>query len=105
MARPDSPLRILVATDQWYPDLLGGVARVAAETSSRWAAAGLTVTVLAPESAAAAARSESGGLELIRSLPRGRLPQTLVDPLATRRAANRLSASTWDVAVAHTMTT
>ena len=30
----------LLATDQWYPDLMGGVARVAAEQARRLARAG-----------------------------------------------------------------
>ena len=33
-------MRILVATDQWYPDLFGGVARVATETACRLAQSG-----------------------------------------------------------------
>jgi glycosyltransferase involved in cell wall biosynthesis len=102
-----TPLRILVATDQWYPDLLGGVARVATETSRRWARAGHEVTVIAPAHVGEPERTilEDGALELLRVLPRGRLPQTVADPLFVRRRASSIADRGFDVAVAHTPTT
>ena len=100
-------MRILIATDQWYPDLMGGIARVAAETARRLARAGHDVTVLAPEHTGAAEREllEGDALTLLRVLPRGRLPKTLADTRATRRRAAELAGEDFDVAVAHTATT
>jgi glycosyltransferase involved in cell wall biosynthesis len=100
-------VRILVATDQWFPDRMGGVARVATDTARRWAAGGHEVVVIAPrhEGNAPEQTSESGALTLLRVLPRGRLPQTLTDPPATRRWASRLDHRRFDVLVAHGCTT
>jgi glycosyltransferase involved in cell wall biosynthesis/peptidoglycan/xylan/chitin deacetylase (PgdA/CDA1 family) len=100
-------MRMLIATDQWYPDLMGGVARVAAETARRFARAGHEVTVLAPEHAGAPARDvlEDGALMLLRVLPRGLTPKTIADTRATRRWGTTLAPGGFDVAVAHTSTT
>jgi glycosyltransferase involved in cell wall biosynthesis len=100
-------VRILVATDQWFPDCMGGVARVATDTAGRWAAAGHEVVVIAPRNDGYASEetSESGALTLLRVLPRSRLPQTLTDPPATRRWASRLSHRRFDVVVSHGCTT
>jgi glycosyltransferase involved in cell wall biosynthesis len=98
-------MRVLVATDQWFPDLLGGLARVATETSRRWAAAGHDVVVLAPRNPEEPETERDGSLLVSRVLPRGRAPQTLSDPIFTRRRANRLSDRRFDVMVAHNSTT
>jgi glycosyltransferase involved in cell wall biosynthesis len=101
-------MRILVATDQWFPDVLGGVARVAAGTSRGWAAAGHDVVVLAPRedgNNVPEGRPVEGEPTVVRALPRGLLPQTLVDPLWTRRSAVRVGTKGFDVLVAHTCTT
>ena len=100
-------MRILVATDQWFPDCMGGVARVATDTAHRWAAAGHEVVVIAPRNGGYALEetSESGALTLLRVLPRGSLPQTLTDPPATWRWASRLADRRFDVLVAHEGTT
>jgi glycosyltransferase involved in cell wall biosynthesis len=101
-------MRILVATDQWFPDVLGGVARVAAGTARGWAAAGHDVVVLAPCSGTrdgAAGHAGDDELTVLRVLPRGLLPQTLSDPLWTRRSAARVGTQGFDVLVAHTCTT
>jgi glycosyltransferase involved in cell wall biosynthesis len=100
-------MRILVATDQWFPDRMGGVARVATDTARRWAAAGHEVVVIAPrrDGHDFEETSERGTLKLLRVLPRGRLPQTVTDPLATRRCAARLAYRRFDVLVAHGCTT
>ena len=52
------------------------------------------------------ARSQAadGALRVHRVLPRGRFPQTLSDPTATRRAAARLAGGRFDVLVAHCST-
>ena len=100
-------MRILVATDQWFPDRMGGVARVATDTARGWAARGHEVVVIGPqhEGEAEEETSESGALRLLRVLPRGRVPQTLGDPSATRRWASRLAGRRFDVLVAHCSTT
>ncbi len=98
-------MRVLVATDQWFPDRMGGVARVATETARRWAIAGHEVIVLAPRSPAAAEVERDGGLRVSRVLPRGKVPQTLSDPIFTRSAANHLADRRFDVMVAHNSTT
>jgi glycosyltransferase involved in cell wall biosynthesis len=100
-------MRILVATDQWFPDRMGGVARVATDTARRWAAAGHEVVVIAPRTDGYASEeiSESGALTLLRILPRGRLPQTLTDPPAAWRSASRLARREFDVLVSHECTT
>jgi glycosyltransferase involved in cell wall biosynthesis len=99
-------VRLLVATDQWFPDRLGGVARVAAETARRWAAAGHEVVVLAPRHPGAPAEQRADGEPtVLRALPRGRVPQTLSDPRATRRLARRIDGERFDALVAHTCTT
>jgi glycosyltransferase involved in cell wall biosynthesis len=99
-------VRILVATDQWFPDRLGGVARVATDTASGWAARGHEVVVIAPRPEGGEDHvHEDGSLTLYRVLPRGRLPQTLTDPRATRRWAARLRSHDFDVVVAHCPTT
>jgi glycosyltransferase involved in cell wall biosynthesis len=100
-------VRILVATDQWFPDRMGGVARVATDTARGWAAAGHDVVVVAPHHDGEASEEtlEDGALTLLRVLPRTRLPQTLTDPPATRRWASRLTQRQFDVLVAHGSTT
>ena len=100
-------MRILVATDQWFPDCMGGVARVATDTARRWAAASHEVVVIAPRNDGHAFEetSVSDGLTLLRVLPRGRLPQTLTDPPAARLWASRLAHQGFDVLVSHECTT
>ena len=100
-------MRILVATDQWFPDRMGGVARIATDTARGWAARGHEVVVIAPRRAGEAEEetTEGGALRLLRVLPRGRFPQTLGDPRATRRWASRLAGQRFDVLVAHNSTT
>jgi glycosyltransferase involved in cell wall biosynthesis len=100
-------MRILVATDQWFPDRMGGVARVATDTARRWAAGGHDVTVIAPRHGGDPSEEilEDGALTLLRVLPRNRLPQTITDPPATRRCASRLADGRFEVLVAHGCTT
>jgi glycosyltransferase involved in cell wall biosynthesis len=100
-------VRILVATDQWFPDCIGGVARVATDTARHWAGAGHEVVVIAPrhDGHAPEETSVNDGLTLLRVLPRGRLPQTLTDPPAARRWASRLAHQGFDVLVSHECTT
>ena len=95
-------MRILVATDQWYPDLFGGVARVAAETATRLAHAGHEVVVIAPRASDGEATTvREGSLTVARVLRRSHLPSTISDAIATRRWSRRLSDRRFDVLIAH----
>ncbi|HZO50398.1 MAG TPA: glycosyltransferase family 4 protein [Gaiellaceae bacterium] len=93
-------MRILVATDQWFPDRLGGVARVAASTATELAARGHDVEAIAPRSDSRARVSVEDGVTVRRVLPRGGLPKTVTDAVATLAAARRGRRS-FDVALAH----
>jgi glycosyltransferase involved in cell wall biosynthesis len=97
-------MRLLIATDQWFPDLRGGLARVATETARRLADRGHEVTVLAPRGDATPEGLENG-VRVLRVLPRGLLPQTLSDPAATWVYARRFRAVQFDAVVAHQSTT
>ena len=46
-------MRLLVATDQWSPDTIGGSARVAADTARALVARGHSVTALVPRASGA----------------------------------------------------
>jgi glycosyltransferase involved in cell wall biosynthesis len=93
-------VRILVATDSWFPDVRGGSARVAAETARRLAARGHEVIVLAPEASGVPVVETETLLTVLRSLPRRVGPKTLSDMVATRRLAQRRGGD-FDVLVAH----
>ncbi|MGH3003156.1 MAG: glycosyltransferase family 4 protein [Gaiellaceae bacterium] len=96
-------MRIAVATDQWSPDVIGGSARVARATAQQFARLGHDVTVVSPRAGAGPGVERDGGVELHRSIRRGRLPQTFTDVLETWRWAVRRSRP--DVFVAHQSTT
>jgi glycosyltransferase involved in cell wall biosynthesis len=98
-------MRVLVATDQWFPDVQGGLARVATETARRLAEREHEVTVLAPRSSAGRSEIFENGVRVLRVLPRRLLPQTLSDPAATWAYARRLRALEFDAVVAHQSTT
>ena len=98
-------MRILVATDQWFPDVSGGVARVARDTSLGLAARGHEVTVIAPSHGSTSGGAvEEGGVTVVKALRRTRLPQSLTDPRDTATVA-RAMGSRFDVLVAHNSTT
>jgi glycosyltransferase involved in cell wall biosynthesis/peptidoglycan/xylan/chitin deacetylase (PgdA/CDA1 family) len=97
-------MRLLVAADQWFPDVRGGLARVVTETSRRLAARGHDVTVVVPVGGDGVDDDVVDGVRLMRVLPRGLMPQTVTDPYHTSRVARAL-AGQFDVAVGHTATT
>ena len=97
-------MRLLVASDQWFPDFAGGSARVVSATARLLAGRGHEVTVLVPSAPGKPAVDRAGSLTLHRALPRSPLPQTLTDPLVTTLRARRLPGP-FDVAVAHQATT
>jgi UDP-N-acetylglucosamine 2-epimerase (non-hydrolysing) len=94
-------VRVLIATDQWFPDVHAGPARLAAESARALAARGHEVIVLAPRGEPA--RASEAGMDVRRILRRGLLPQTLTDPRETRRRAAELGP--FDVVLAHQSTT
>ncbi len=93
----------LVSTDQWSPDVIGGSARVAAETARALAARGHDVVVLAPSRGGSPALERHGRLELHRAIRRGPFPQTFADVIETRRVARR-NGRDFDVLLAHQST-
>jgi glycosyltransferase involved in cell wall biosynthesis len=98
-------VRILVTTDQWFPDLKGGLARVAADTARELAARGHEVEVIAPRVAGLPAESREGTLTVRRTLARGVVPKTLTDVFGSYRVSRRLRAARFDVVLAHVPTT
>jgi glycosyltransferase involved in cell wall biosynthesis len=97
-------MRILVASDQWFPDFHGGSARVATETAQRLAELGHEVVALAPRVEGQPERAVSGALTVLRVLPRTVVPQTVTDVLATARQSRAVQGS-FDVLVGHQGTT
>lgn len=98
-------MRILVTTDQWSPDVVGGSARVAAESARALARRGHDVVVLAPSHPGRPRHEiESPGVQVHRALRRGPFPQTLADPLAVAWHAHTLRGEHFDVALAHQAT-
>jgi glycosyltransferase involved in cell wall biosynthesis len=97
-------VRILVATDQWSPDVIGGSARVAADGARALAARGHEIVVLAPARPGLDAVADDDGIEVRRVIDRWQIPQTLGDPVLTRRQARRLRHRAFDVLLAHQAT-
>ena len=95
-------LRILIATDQWFPAVRGGVARLATESAEQLAARGHEVTACSPPATAGEHTGER--LRVIPALRRGRIPQTFSDPIDTARAARSLGRE-FDVLLGHNSTT
>jgi len=97
-------MKLLIATNQWFPDFTGGSARVATETARRLAARGHEVTVIAPRHAGQPKVTREGRLVLRRVLMRSRLPETFTDIIGTWRAARELRRERFDLIVAHQTT-
>jgi glycosyltransferase involved in cell wall biosynthesis len=93
-------VRILVASDQWFPESAGGAPRFATELSTCLAEAGHDVHAIVPRGTA-----ERLPVRSTASIPRTRLPTTLVDPVATFATALALRREAFDVIVAHQVTT
>jgi glycosyltransferase involved in cell wall biosynthesis len=94
-------MRLLVSTGQWFPDDMGGMARVARDSSHALAQRGHEVVVLAPTAPGAPVAEEDGSLVVRRVLDRKHLPQTLMDAVQTRRQARKSNLGRFDLAVAH----
>lgn len=98
-------MKILVATDQWAPDVIGGSARVATDSARALARRGHEVVVIAPSQPHLPAVDLDDGLEIRRVLRRGSLPQTLADPVTSMRHTHALRHRSFDVLVGHQPTT
>jgi glycosyltransferase involved in cell wall biosynthesis len=95
-------MRLLVVAAAWFPDRYGGYARVVTETASRLAARGHDVTALVPSGPPAAAATVEGGVTVHRTLDRGPLPATIVQPVDAARQARRMAAAgAYDLVLAH----
>jgi glycosyltransferase involved in cell wall biosynthesis len=99
-----SSLRVLIASDQWFPDVRGGVARLATESAARLAALGHDVTALVPGREDGETEWHEDGVRVVGALRRTPVPQTLTDPRDTARAVSVLDDD-FDVALAHGSTT
>lgn len=95
-------MRILVATQQWFPDSAGGVGRVARATAAGLARRGNDVVVIAPRCANKAGDMREDGLEVRRLIRRHwALPLSATDVLETRRLARAAGSERFDVVLAH----
>jgi glycosyltransferase involved in cell wall biosynthesis len=85
-------VRILVATDQWSPEAVGGSARVATGTARHLSRAGHTVVVVSPATPGLPKKETVDGVDLHRAIRRRGLPQTFADVIETWRWARRQPA-------------
>jgi glycosyltransferase involved in cell wall biosynthesis len=95
-------MKIVIATDQWSPDAVGGSARVATATAREFARLGRDVTVVAPRIEGLPRVERDEGVELHRSVRRSFLPQSVSDVFETWRWAIRRDRP--NVFVAHQAT-
>jgi glycosyltransferase involved in cell wall biosynthesis len=82
-------MRIMIATDQWSPDVVGGSARVARATAQQFGLLGHDVVVVSPRVDDRPHVERDEAVELHRSVRRGWLPQTISDVIETWRWAVR----------------
>jgi glycosyltransferase involved in cell wall biosynthesis len=94
-------VRILVPTQQWFPDRTGGAARVARATAAGLAARGHEVVVLSPRFADEPTHSTVDGVEVRRVIRRGALPLTATDPIQIKRQIRAIENQQFDVVLAH----
>jgi glycosyltransferase involved in cell wall biosynthesis len=96
-----SPVRILVASGEWFPDAKSGFARVVTETAKKLAERGHEVTVLAPRKGREATETADGSLLIRRVLSRNALPLTFTDVAQIRKHARAYRMSSFDLLLAH----
>lgn len=97
-------MRALIVTDQWSPDVVGGSARVAADTARALARRGHEIVVLTVATEGLARVGSEDGVEVHRAMRRGLVPQTVADPVLARRFGRRLACKGIDVAISHQAT-
>jgi glycosyltransferase involved in cell wall biosynthesis len=91
-----------VTTELWFPDYMGGTARVARETAIALARRGHEVTVVAPRSASHLPVEMADKIEIHRAVVRIRgFPRTFTDPFVFARELRQFDVRQFDVAVAH----
>jgi glycosyltransferase involved in cell wall biosynthesis len=94
-------MRILVTTQQWFPDFAGGVGRVARATAANLAGRGHTVVVIAPTCDGKAGVTSEDNVEVRRLIRRHwTIPLTATDVVEVSRLA-RAGADEFDVVLAH----
>lgn len=93
-------MRILVASDQWFPDYRGGSARITTATSELLAEAGHDVTVIAPASKSLDRIDMRGRRRLMRVIPRNAFPRTVLESPGAWRATRRLT-DRFDLIIGH----
>jgi glycosyltransferase involved in cell wall biosynthesis len=95
-------MRILVASQQWFPDYAGGTARVAEATARELANLGHVVVAVVPEQPGQGASiSTATGVEVRRVMRRNALPQTITDVYEMRRGLLDAGARSFDVVLTH----
>jgi glycosyltransferase involved in cell wall biosynthesis len=97
-------VRILVASEAWFPDSLGGVSRVANATARSLARRGHSITVITRKPPIRLSGKPEEEFRLLRRLPNTILPVTATDIPFTALAARR-AGGPWDVVMAHGSTT
>lgn len=90
-----------MVTDQWFPDVKGGSARVAVAVASGLADRGHEVVVLAPRHPGAPQHSSTANLELHRTLGTRLDPRSITDAVETWRYARHHLDRRFDVVLAH----
>ncbi len=95
-------MRILVTTQQWFPDSAGGVARVAHATALGLAARGHKIVVIAPKCDHQATKESEDGLEVRRLIRRHwAVPLTAADVVEIRRLVRAGADERFDVVLGH----
>jgi glycosyltransferase involved in cell wall biosynthesis len=95
-------MRILVTTQQWFPDVIGGVARVAHATAVGLAGRGHEVVVIAPKCDHKPAHANERGVEVRRLIRRHwAVPESAADVLETRRLVRAGTDEYFDVVLGH----
>jgi glycosyltransferase involved in cell wall biosynthesis len=94
-------VRILVLSEQWFPDYAGGTARVVRATAEGLATLGHDIVLIAPRCDPQPEREIANGVDIRRSLRRCFVPQTVTDVYETRRAISSLSDNRFDLVVSH----
>lgn len=94
-------MRVLVAAGEWFPDYVGGTARVVRATAEALAKRGHQVTVIVPQARDEPEVSSVNGVQLRRVIRRSHLPLTITDVYEMRRAIRATSSGDFDLVLAH----
>ncbi len=94
-------MKILIVAQQWFPDLIGGAARVVRATAQGLAQSGNEVVVIVPQAPGEPAISRVDGVEVRRVVRRSLLPFTVTDIYEMWRTINAVPINRFDVVLAH----